>query len=59
MSRTVKGSKGSGYDYWGKRPLSGDCGYGKAVKQVSKRIERRRSKQAVRRGNDMPYREAF
>lgn len=50
MSRTTKGSKGCGYDYWGKRALSGSCGYGKYVKIITSRIERRRSKDAVRDG---------
>lgn len=59
MSRTTKGSKGPGYDFWGKRPMSGICGCGKIVKTISKRIERARSKRAVREGQDLPNREAF
>lgn len=59
MSRTKRGSKGAGYDYWGKRPMSGDCGYGKQVKTASKRIERARAKAAVRKGKELPVREAF
>jgi hypothetical protein len=59
MSRTKKGSKGPGYDFWGKRPKSGDCGFGKLIKTISKRIERARAKAAVRKGVDLPKREAF
>lgn len=59
MSRSKRGSKGPGYDYWGRRPKSGTCGYGKKVKTISKRIERARSKSAVRKGDDLPRREAF
>jgi hypothetical protein len=59
MSRTSKGSKGCGYDYWGKRPLSGNCGYGKIVKTISKRIERARAKRDIRNHKDMPNREPF
>jgi AMMECR1 domain-containing protein len=50
MSRSIKGSKGCGYDYWGKRALSGCCGYGKAVKVETHRKERRRANAAVRDG---------
>jgi len=59
MSSTRKGSKGPGYDYWGKRPKSGDCGYGKSVKTISKRIERSRAKVSLRKGVELPKREAF
>jgi len=59
MSDTKKGSKGAGFDYWGKRPMSLCCGYGKKVKTASKRIERARSKAAVASGKDLPKREAF
>lgn len=59
MSRTKKGSKGCGYDYWGKRPMSGTCGYGSKVKRASKRIERARAKSAVRKGKELPKQEAF
>lgn len=50
MSRTKRGSKGAGYDYWGRRAKSGDCGYGADVKRITKRIERARSKAKVRIG---------
>lgn len=43
MSRTIKGAKGPGYDYWGRRALSGNCGYGKDVKVRTHRIERRKA----------------
>lgn len=31
MGKTDRGEKGAGFDYWGKRPLSGNCGYGKKL----------------------------
>jgi len=48
MSRTRKGRKGDGYDYWGRRALSTSCSYGPEVKKITNRIERRRGKQRVR-----------
>lgn len=59
MSRTKRGSKGPGCDYWGRRPKSSGCGYGKIVKTISKRIERARSKAAVKQGKELSHREAF
>jgi hypothetical protein len=58
MSRTKKGSKGPGYDYWGKRPLSG-CGHGKLIKVETHRKERKIAKVDLNKGNDMPKRESF
>lgn len=51
MSRTKKSSKGPGYDYWGRRALSADCGYGPIVKKITKKIERNRAKKALRSGD--------
>lgn len=61
MSRTKrKGTKANcGYDYWGRRALSGSCGYGKQVKQQTMKIERLRAKRAVRNGVDLPTKEAI
>lgn len=61
MGKTNRGEKGAGFDYWGKRPLSGNCGYGKRVKTVSKKIERARAKQALKspKAEDLPNKEAF
>lgn len=39
MSKTVRGSKGCGYDYWSKRPYSGN-GHGKQIKKLTHRAER-------------------
>lgn len=47
MSRTKKGSKHVGYDYWSKRPYS-KCGYGASVKDMTHRKERMDSKKIVR-----------
>jgi hypothetical protein len=49
MSRTKKGKKALGYDYWGKRPLSGSCGYGPEVKKLTHKIERAQAKQKLKK----------
>lgn len=46
MSRSKKGSKGPGYDYWSRRPGSG-MGHGPDVKEVTHRAERQEAKKAV------------
>ena len=41
MSRSKKGSKGPGYDYWSRRAGNHLCvGYGKDVKKRTHRLER-------------------
>lgn len=41
MSRTKKGAKGPGYDYWSKRAGNHPCvGHGKDVKKHTHRLER-------------------
>lgn len=47
MSRTKKGKKGAGHDYWGKRALSGDCGFGSVVKKLTHKKERAQQKQMI------------
>lgn len=47
MSRSVKGSKGCGYDFWGKRAMS-QCGHGRVVKKLTLGIERMRERQMIR-----------
>lgn len=59
MSRTHHNTKGPGYDFMGRRALSLDCGHGRDVKDRTHRVERRRSKSALRRGVDLPKHEAF
>jgi hypothetical protein len=49
MSRSKKGKKSPGYDYWGKRALSGDCGYGKEVKKITHGKERAATKKLERK----------
>jgi len=44
MSRTKKGKKSPGFDYWGKRALSGNCGHGKEVKKITHGKERATAK---------------
>jgi hypothetical protein len=59
MSRTKTGSKGSGYDFWGKRIESANCGHGKYVKTQTHRRERKRDKRRLAEGHEMETREAF
>lgn len=46
MSRTIKGSKSPGYDYWTARPGNkhGISGYGKDVKKSTHKAERQQNK---------------
>jgi len=45
MSRTNKGSKGPGYEYWGRRPTKGTAPpAGKLTKKTTHRIERAKGK---------------
>lgn len=47
MSRSVKGSKGCGYDYWSRRPYSSSWGYGPDVKNLCHRAERIQAKNEI------------
>lgn len=47
MSRSRKGSKSVGFDYWGKRALSGSCGFGPDVKHLTHGMERARARQEL------------
>lgn len=50
MSRTIKGSKGPGYDYWSRRhPGNGIIGHGKKVKKRTHKYERQKAKEECRR----------
>ncbi len=45
MSRTKKGSKSCGYDYWSKRCFGNMCmGYGKVAKEITHKKERELNK---------------
>lgn len=54
MSRSRKGSKGPGFDYWSKRPVKGTGpagmanGHGPDVKRLTHRSERRLGKRDAR-----------
>lgn len=48
MSRTNKGSKGCGYEYWGRRPGKSTVP-GKDTKRFTHRIERQEGKQEATR----------
>ena len=39
MSKTIRGSKGAGFDYWGRRPCTGKPG--RFTKRLTHRAERR------------------
>lgn len=49
MSRTKKGSKGVGYEFWSKRPCSNKSGClpGKFNKKRTHRVERQRAKKGT------------
>lgn len=46
MSRTRKGSKGSGYEYWSKRPMAG-ANHGAKTKRLTHKLERLEAKQDI------------
>lgn len=46
MSRTVKGSKGCGFEYWGKRALS-QWSPGRDTKKLTSGIERTRERKLI------------
>lgn len=48
MSRTKKGSKGAGYEYWSKRPYSGSSP-GKITKKLTHSKERSDEKKLIRK----------
>jgi hypothetical protein len=50
MSKTKKGSKGVGYEHWGKRPGPRDPG--KENKKITHRIERAQTKKLEREENN-------
>lgn len=47
MSRTKKGAKPPGYDFWSRRPHSGN-GFGPVVKNFTHRVERQQAKDQIR-----------
>jgi hypothetical protein len=51
MSRSKKGKKGAGYEYWGKRPgkLSSP---GKEAKKATHRLERLQSKKITKKESE-------
>jgi hypothetical protein len=48
MSRTKKGKKSPGYDYWSKRPMSGSSP-SKWAKKVTHKLERLKAKEEVKK----------
>jgi hypothetical protein len=54
MSRTRKGSKGPGFEYWSARPGNRGGGLGKSFKKATHRVERQQNKQEARqRANEL------
>jgi hypothetical protein len=51
MSRTNKGKRHTGYEYWSKRPISNKSGAvpGKETKRRTHRAERRQAKKQVKK----------
>ncbi len=47
MSRTRKGSKGPGHEYWGRRPSKGCTDPGRETKTITHRQERRIAKRDI------------
>jgi hypothetical protein len=58
MSRTRKGNKSPGYDYWSKRPGSRKASSpGKFAKKLNHRLERLEGKKQVKKGKEDEYRD--
>lgn len=51
MSRSVRGSKGCGYDYWSKRAMS-QCSPGRENKKLTLGIERMQARAEVSKETD-------
>ena len=51
MSRTRKGSKGPGYEFWSKRPGKGRMSSGPYAKLLTHRAERQEGKEEVRKAD--------
>ena len=48
MSRTKKGSKSPGYDFWSRRPPGGGCaGSGPEAKKITHKAERAEKKRVI------------
>lgn len=52
MSRSRKGSKAPGFDYWGRRPAKGGTSPSSTAKRVTNRQERRIRDRDLRRTTD-------
>ena len=50
MSRTQRGNKGPGYEYWSRRPLARKfgCPPGRGVKRETHKLERLEAKEEIR-----------
>jgi len=52
MSRTKKGVKGPGYEYWSRRPSKGCVGPGKQNKTITHRLERAAAKRDLNKKDE-------
>lgn len=54
MSRSKKSSKGPGFEYWGKRPISAEHGAipGRFTKTRTHKIERKKNKKLIKKELD-------
>ena len=60
MSRTRKGSKGPGHEFWSPRPPNQHgASPDRRTKTQTHRTERRVAKHQLRQGRDLPARQAF
>lgn len=52
MSRTIKGSKSAGFDFWSKYKCNPSAGHGKTAKKLADRERRNNSKLLIKCGTD-------
>jgi DMSO/TMAO reductase YedYZ molybdopterin-dependent catalytic subunit len=52
MSRTKKGAKGPGYEYWSRRPAKSCTDPGKENKTITHRLERAAAKRELKRAQE-------
>jgi len=50
MSKTIRGEKGAGYEYWSSRPYNyGGASPGKKTKKITHRLERAEKKRLIQK----------
>lgn len=48
MTRTKKGAKGPGYEFWSRRTPTKNCGSGKISKRITNKAERQKAKKETK-----------